>query len=160
MKLFCAMYLYIYVHICIYAKRKASHQGIIKSMEIPNISIFFPERVSGGASSGFLMSSCSSCCIGAHFSAFLRVMITCVENYLEQPCCIFLLGLTQATLVSPPPENVKMSKYYMTENPGVVKMLTLKVAWILLQEPCRQFYKLKLNWTQAHITNMRWWRWW
>ena len=122
------MYLYIYVHICIYAKRKASHQGIIKSMEIPNISIFFPERVSGGASSGFLMSSCSSCCIVAHFSAFLRVMITCVENYLEQPCCIFLLGLTQATLVSSPPENVKMSKYYMTENPGVVKMLTLKVA--------------------------------
>ena len=108
MKLFCAMYLYIYVHICIYAKRKASHQGIIKSMEIPNISIFFPERVSGGASSGFLMSSCSSCCIVAHFSAFLRVMITCVENYLEQPCCIFLLGLTQATLVSSPPENVKI----------------------------------------------------
>ena len=108
MKLFCAMYLYIYVHICIYAKRKASHQGIIKSMEIPHISIFVPERVSGGASSGFLMSSCSSCCIGAHFSAFLRVMITCVENYLEQPCCIFLLGPTQATLVSSPPENVKI----------------------------------------------------
>ena len=112
-------------YIYIYAKRKASHQGIIKSTEIPNISIFVPERVSGGASSGFLMSSCSSCCIGAHF---LPLMITCVENYLEQPCCIFLLGPTQATLVSSPPENVKMSKYYMTENPGVVKMLTLKVA--------------------------------
>ena len=63
-----------------------------------------------------------------HRSEFLRVMKTCVENYLKQPCCIFLLGPTQATLVSSPPENVKMSKYYMTENPGVVKMLTLKVA--------------------------------
>ena len=105
MKLFCTIYLYIYVYTCIYAERKASHQGIIKSTEIPNISIFVPERVSGGASSGFLMSSCSSCCIGAHF---LPLMITCVENYLEQPCCIFLLGLTQATLVSSPPENVKI----------------------------------------------------